>query len=714
MRGRGVVRHLDPTTRRKSQLPQHGVNKERRCRGSPFNKKQEQALREIGGPRLCTVRARLPIEVATNISKSICLSDCSIVRDHSISAVWLQITSSANPNPLMKVALAASGAVEEQEEPWGVGKARRLVTSLHSSCDSSTSESSSFGSASVSPEGQSAEISPQRHEEKCGRNHCGEEESSRNHQEEAIFTTAESSDRDHCHRDGSREREVLITSSIAGRNTGTKPEPEPPVGATASAGAIPVQQRQEQQRVVPRFSPAARLSGTCPAAKGLSSDGAAGGGDSRSHVTAGRGTASPAQESRTQVQAQTQPQPGGSDSANVKVVRPCPAKASVAFATDPPPAAPRQKSQQPQTTRPPPPLQPAALTDQTRQQRRVQQLQQHQHQQAQQLQLQQVQQQQAADKLAKERQEKERAAQRRQKEEQCAFPVPVQTARRGGATNMGSRQTNNGTGGHVHMSNGSKGGQPPPAGGAVAPSAPAFRHTTAAAVAGGGGKMTRAARGNSSSAAAAVSAPVGGRPSEAEAAAAAAPPTLLFERLVSEEVQELKAYARIIESQNRRLAELEAVHEDLEARLEKQTNERIELETTLETREKEWAVRCDALESERDQWKKTVEDERVKNERLLDLVYRKDKEIHRMIQRKYDSAKNLQQHGGFGHTHSHRSDHSSKRNVSSDKHNEKHSSDHSLAPDRHKSPHEILAQSGNVEAVRERNVTNSLLDFFGM
>ena len=30
------------------------------------------------------------------------------------------------------------------------------------------------------------------------------------------------------------------------------------------------------------------------------------------------------------------------------------------------------------------------------------------------------------------------------------------------------------------------------------------------------------------------------------------------------------------------------------------------------------------------------------------------------------------------------------------------------------SPQEILATSGSVEAVRERNVTNSLLDFFGM
>jgi hypothetical protein len=33
---------------------------------------------------------------------------------------------------------------------------------------------------------------------------------------------------------------------------------------------------------------------------------------------------------------------------------------------------------------------------------------------------------------------------------------------------------------------------------------------------------------------------------------------------------------------------------------------------------------------------------------------------------------------------------------------------------RHISPHEILAHNGSAEAVRERNVVGSLLDFFGM
>jgi len=130
-----------------------------------------------------------------------------------------------------------------------------------------------------------------------------------------------------------------------------------------------------------------------------------------------------------------------------------------------------------------------------------------------------------------------------------------------------------------------------------------------------------------------------GKVSDSDASALSSVPTLLFERLVSEEAQELKNFARIIEEQNRRLAELERVHDDLELRLERKSTDRMELEATLEQREKEWASRCEGLERERDSWKKTVETERTKNERLLDLVYRKDKEIHRMIQRKYDSAK---------------------------------------------------------------------------
>lgn len=111
-------------------------------------------------------------------------------------------------------------------------------------------------------------------------------------------------------------------------------------------------------------------------------------------------------------------------------------------------------------------------------------------------------------------------------------------------------------------------------------------------------------------------------------------PTPLFERLVTEEVQELKAYARIIENQNSRLAELERVHGDLESRLELESRGRAQLETTLEQREREWATRFKELEMDRDHWKEIVKVEQTKNARLIDQVVRKDQDIHRMLQRK--------------------------------------------------------------------------------
>jgi hypothetical protein len=111
-------------------------------------------------------------------------------------------------------------------------------------------------------------------------------------------------------------------------------------------------------------------------------------------------------------------------------------------------------------------------------------------------------------------------------------------------------------------------------------------------------------------------------------------PTPLFERLVTEEVQELRAYVRIVENQNRRLVELERVHGDLEARLEAEAKSRQQVEATLEAREREWAEKLDHVERDRDHWKGLVEAEKTKNSKLIDQVYRKDQDIHRMLQRK--------------------------------------------------------------------------------
>jgi hypothetical protein len=111
-------------------------------------------------------------------------------------------------------------------------------------------------------------------------------------------------------------------------------------------------------------------------------------------------------------------------------------------------------------------------------------------------------------------------------------------------------------------------------------------------------------------------------------------PTPLFERLVTEELQEIKSYARIIENQSRRLAELEQYHGDLGARLEIESKGRQQLEATLEAREREWARKYSELEVDRDQWETVVRAEQTKNSRLIDEVVRRDQDIHRILQRK--------------------------------------------------------------------------------
>lgn len=212
-------------------------------------------------------------------------------------------------------------------------------------------------------------------------------------------------------------------------------------------------------------------------------------------------------------------------------------------------------------------------------------------------------------------------------------------------------------------------------------------------------------------------------------------PTPLFERLVTEEVQELKAYARIVENQNRRLSELERVHGDLETRLELESRGRVQLEATLEHREREWATKFRELEADRDHWKEIVKVERTKNARLIDQVVRKDQDIHRMLQRKVrsphccinrqiiDSHRVTLQYDKKGDSPSSTHPIRNVRQLVNDRPSavvqqqgvhDSNSSSHRKGEQQFKSPHQILAASGSMEAVRTRNVQNLLRDFFAL
>lgn len=111
-------------------------------------------------------------------------------------------------------------------------------------------------------------------------------------------------------------------------------------------------------------------------------------------------------------------------------------------------------------------------------------------------------------------------------------------------------------------------------------------------------------------------------------------PAPLFERLVSEEAQQQKTYSRLVETLNRKISTLELAQKDSEDRLKAESQSKYQLEKKLEERENHWSLKFQKLGEERDRLKKAVEAEQATNTKLLDQVKRKDKDIHRMLQRK--------------------------------------------------------------------------------
>jgi len=121
---------------------------------------------------------------------------------------------------------------------------------------------------------------------------------------------------------------------------------------------------------------------------------------------------------------------------------------------------------------------------------------------------------------------------------------------------------------------------------------------------------------------------------EADASARSLQPTPLFERLVTEEVQELKTYAGIVERQNLELAKQKKVQEDLEARLRGETRRRKELESLLEEQERLWSEKFVELEHQRNNAEKKLHDEQAKTKKLINQVQRKDQDIYDFFKKK--------------------------------------------------------------------------------
>merc|ERR1712232_318762 len=107
-----------------------------------------------------------------------------------------------------------------------------------------------------------------------------------------------------------------------------------------------------------------------------------------------------------------------------------------------------------------------------------------------------------------------------------------------------------------------------------------------------------------------------------------------------------------------------------------------------------WSERYAQLEKERDEWKNKVSAEQNKNELLLKQINHKNKEIHRMIQHKYDVTSS----GAPQHVQNARNNSSSgsmsKFATKVDKRE-------------YKSPHEILSQTGSKDVIYEKQVAST-------
>lgn len=191
---------------------------------------------------------------------------------------------------------------------------------------------------------------------------------------------------------------------------------------------------------------------------------------------------------------------------------------------------------------------------------------------------------------------------------------------------------------------------------------------------------------------------------------------LYYDRLVTEEVLELKEYARLVQTQTAELASRHAIQADLEARLEIQTAQRIQLEASLERQEKRWAEKIRLLEDERDKLKEEKKKEEMTNNRLKMYVVRKDQEIQRMIQRKYESKQRPAPRAPTSVSNQSRIN---TLTVSHDMPLQQQQQQYNtmVAGDPFpllRSPHEILEANASMQAGRETNATHNLLDFFGL
>eukprot|EP00629_Pelagomonadales_sp_RCC1024_P012844 CAMPEP_0119281510 /NCGR_PEP_ID=MMETSP1329-20130426/24846_1 /TAXON_ID=114041 /ORGANISM="Genus nov. species nov., Strain RCC1024" /LENGTH=188 /DNA_ID=CAMNT_0007282131 /DNA_START=276 /DNA_END=839 /DNA_ORIENTATION=- len=99
------------------------------------------------------------------------------------------------------------------------------------------------------------------------------------------------------------------------------------------------------------------------------------------------------------------------------------------------------------------------------------------------------------------------------------------------------------------------------------------------------------------------------------------------------EVQDCHSQLRICKQ---RMADMEIINKDLEARLEAQACEYIELESDAAESLQHWKAQYNALSDECEKWKQLHGQQELRNKKIREQLLRTERELHGILRKKYD------------------------------------------------------------------------------
>ncbi|EQC28765.1 hypothetical protein SDRG_13448 [Saprolegnia diclina VS20] len=178
---------------------------------------------------------------------------------------------------------------------------------------------------------------------------------------------------------------------------------------------------------------------------------------------------------------------------------------------------------------------------------------------------------------------------------------------------------------------------------------------------------------------------------------------------------ELQDTKKALEAQTRRHNDLEYVNEDLERRLEIEARERINMEASRAEDERKWETERARLQEEARMWERKCDEEARRRAVIEERLRRSDKELYRMLQKKYDIEKTVRREESEKRKHEVlivRSMETQRRASNTSMHA---SGSAYLTPSSHHPPSSSSNPSeAKPAAVRARQALASAFDFFGL